>query len=229
MTKPKTSVADFTESERSPFAGWEPSLEARAERRLRTLLFIPRFRLASSRRALRTLRNTLSTSRGYTVALGDSSSTVDAIVDIVIFTEALSKAVVNDDDGPAARSPDRANFARTILESIESTFCMVLDGNDTYLTNNVQPLVQKVLERASVVVVGAVWQTHRPEAPSRRLPGLRRWLKGLFPRERHRDVLSGLFVVEGGHPWTTNASSFVGRTVSYGNDARATVRGDCRS
>jgi hypothetical protein len=143
------------------------------------------------------------------LALEDPISTVDVFVDIVIFTEAPVEAVVEDDDDLTAGSPDRANFARTILESIESNFCMVQDGNGTYLTSNVQPLVQTVLERTSLVVVGAVWRTHRPEAPSRRWQGLRRWLDRLFPRERHRDVLSGLFVVEGGPPSTTNASFFV--------------------
>jgi hypothetical protein len=208
MKNARTTVADsWKESDPSPFPGPERSLQGRAERRPRTLLFIPRFKLASTTRVVRALRHALASAGGYTVALGDPSSAVDVFVDIVIFREAVSQASQSANAGGL----EDAGFARAMLESVDASFCMVVEGSDTYLTSDAQPLIERMLEGASQVLMGAVWRTHRPSAPSGRWSGPLLWLMRLLPRRARRDVLSGLFLVEGGPPSLAQASYFVAK------------------
>lgn len=187
-----------------PFPVQEPSLGARAPR---TLLFIPRFRLASSSRVMRALRYALANAGGYTLALEDPGSAVDVFVDIVIFRDAISQ----DSNSSHISGSKDAGFTRAMLESVDASFCMVLDGSDIYLTSNVQPWSEMVLEGGTQVVIGAVWRTHRPFGPSGRWRGPLLWLRSLFSRKARRDVLSGLFVVEEGPPSMTQASYFVAK------------------
>lgn len=157
---------------------------------------------------MRALRHALATAGGYTVALEDPCPEAGVFVDIVIFREVISRS----SKSSHVSGQKGADFARTMLQSVDASFCMVLDGSDSYLTSNAQPLIEMVLERGTQVVMGAVWRTHRPSAPSDRWSGLLLWLRSLFPQKPRRDVLSGLFVVEGGSPSATNASYFVAKS-----------------
>jgi hypothetical protein len=158
----------------------------------RTLVFIPRFRLASSRRAARALGHALATVGGYSLALQDPSAAVDVFVDFVVFREPISHTT---NGSPRGRA-NETEFARAMLESVGASFCVVLDGRDSYLTSNAQPLMESVLSGATQVVMGAVWRTHRPRERGR-WPAPLHWLGKILARRARRDALSGLFVVEG--------------------------------
>jgi hypothetical protein len=193
------------ESERSTLPGRERSLDGRVERPARTLLFIPRFELTSSRRVMLALRDALTTAGGYTLELEGPGSTSDVVVDIVVFREPISHtSPASKDTGARA-----AGLARTMLESVDAGFCMILDGSDSYLTSDPQRLIDTVLEGASQVVLGAVWRTHRPFARGGRWSGPFLWLRKLFPGSARRGALSGLFLVEGASPSSAQASYFV--------------------
>lgn len=188
------NAGDTLESGRLPFPGWERSFGPRADRRPLTILFIPRFSRAYGSRVPRALRRALAAAGGYTFVVEDPASEDGAIVDVVFFREAILRGTQNAREGGAD-----AGFARTMLESVESSFCMILDGSDSYVTSNARPLLESVLQ-GGPLVIGAVWRTHRPCATSSRWRRRFFRIKSFFSRETSRDALSGLLVVDGSGP-----------------------------
>jgi hypothetical protein len=95
----------------------------------------------------------------------------------------------------SARRPLRG---ADLVERIDASFCMVFDGDQTYLTSNVRPLLQRLRTADSSEVMGAVWRAHRYSRSTDRWKGLLVWVRKLLPGKRQDELLSGLFIIEGG-------------------------------